>query len=76
MDKEAVLKISKRVYNRFPEMKGRKPKIKQSKSAAANQNYILTYNTTAKGPGGRSIPRYVRVVANDKGKIIRISTSR
>ncbi|HKJ26190.1 MAG TPA: hypothetical protein VJ965_01010 [Anaerolineales bacterium] len=76
MEKDAVQKVSKRVYRQFPEMQGTRPKVKQSKMAAKDENYILTFNTTAKGPGGRAIPRFVRVVANAKGKIIRISTSR
>jgi hypothetical protein len=76
MDKDSVEKIKKRVYSRFPEMKGARPKVTQSKMAANDQNFILTFNTKAKGPGGRTIPRFVRVVASPKGKIIRISTSR
>ena len=76
MDKEAVDKVSKKVYSQYPEMKGARPKISQSKMAAASQNYTLTYNITAEGPGGRVIPRFVRVVADARGKIIRISTSR
>jgi hypothetical protein len=76
MNKEVVKKISKHVYSRFPEMKGSKPKIKQSKIAARDQNYIFTYNTTAQGPGSRTLPRFVRVVVDQRGKIIRMSTSR
>lgn len=74
MDKETVQKIAKRVYSRYPEMKGCKPKIKQSKTAGGN--YVLTYNTSVEGPGGRPINRFVRVVADGNGKIIRMSTSK
>lgn len=74
MDKETVQKISKRVYSRFPRMKGSKPKIKQSKSAGGN--YVLTYNNTAEGPGGRPINQFVRVVADGNGRIIKMSTSK
>lgn len=76
MDKDAVQKVTKQVYRQFPEMVGRKPKVTQAKSAANDQTYTLTFNTTAEGPGGRKIPRFVRVTASQNGKIIRISTSR
>ena len=76
MNKDAVQKVTNRVYRDFPEMKGTTPKVTQAKSAAAPPSFTLTYNTTAKGPGGRAIPRFVRVVADPNGKIIRISTSR
>jgi len=74
MDKETVQKITKRVYSRYPGMKGSKPKIKHSKSAGGN--YVLTYNTVVEGPGGRPINMFVRVVAEENGKIIRMSTSK
>jgi len=77
MDAKLVEIISKKVYARFPEMKGKKPKVKQAKTVTANlDNFILTYNTTAKDIRGNSIPRHVRVVADAKGKIIKMSTSR
>ncbi len=76
MEKTLVEKISKQVYRRFPEVNGAKPSIKQSKSAPSGENYVLTYKGSAAGPGGRSIPRNVRVVADAKGKIIRMSTSK
>ncbi|MFN2145579.1 MAG: hypothetical protein ACK2T7_09510 [Anaerolineales bacterium] len=77
MDPKLVEKISKTVYAKFPEVKGKKPRIKTSKTVTADQgNIILTYNSTAKDMLGRSIPRHVRVVVTDKGKIIKMSTSR
>ena len=77
MDPKLVEKISKKVYTKFPEVKGKKPKIKTSKTISADQgNIILTYNAMAKGIRGKSIPRHVRVVATTKGKIIKMSTSR
>ena len=77
MDPKLVEKISKKVYAKFPEVKGKKPKIKTSKTLAADQgNIVLTYNALSKGIGGRSIPRHVRVVATPQGRIIKMSTSR
>jgi hypothetical protein len=77
MDAKLVDKISKKVYAKFPEVKGKKPRIKTSKTVSADQgNIILTYNAVSKGIGGRSIPRHVRVVATPGGRIIKMSTSR
>ena len=77
MDQKVVEKISKKVYARFPEVKGKKPRIKTSKTVSSDQgNYVLTYNAMSKGIRGRSSPRHVRVVATAKGRIIKMSTSR
>jgi len=77
MNAKLVESISKKVYARFPEMKGLKPKIKQAKTVSADlDNFVLTYKTTAKDMRGNSFPRHVRVVANAQGKIIKMSTSR
>lgn len=81
MDKKAIDKISQSVYRQFPEFKGKRPKIDrnygpQSKSASKADKHLLIYSTTAKNAAGKSIPRRVRVVADSRGKIIRISTSR
>ncbi|MDX1438136.1 MAG: hypothetical protein R3335_15095 [Anaerolineales bacterium] len=83
MDAKTVKTISSKVYKKFPEVDGKSPKIKAQrtngtaqKKSANSQVYLLTYRGTGKGPGGKSIPRYVRVTANQTGKIIKISTSR
>jgi len=81
MDKQIIDKISKQVYRKFPEMQGSKPSVEknygpQPKSPGGTSKHLLVYSTVAKRPNGSSIPRRVRVVADNKGKIIRISTSR
>ena len=77
MDPKVVEKITKKVYSKFPELKGSKPKVKQSKTISSQQsNFVLTYNTISKDIRGNKIPRSVRVVANPNGKIIKMSTSR
>ena len=77
MEKKLVEKISKKVYTRFPEMDGKKPKIKQSKNMPSDKsNFVLTYNAMTKDIRGNKIPRHVRVVADAKGKIIKMSTSK
>jgi hypothetical protein len=81
MDKKIINKISKTVYQQFPEMQGSQPRVRsnygpQAKSIKTKPTVLLTYRTMAKNPNGQKIPRQVRVVANEKGKILRISTSR
>ncbi|MBN2045225.1 MAG: hypothetical protein JW757_09415 [Anaerolineales bacterium] len=77
MDKNLVEKISQKVYAKFPEVKGKKPTIKTSKTVSSDQgNFVLTYNAVAKDIRGREIPRHIRVVATAQGKIIKMSTSR
>jgi hypothetical protein len=81
MDKKTIDKVSQSVYRQFPEFKGKKPKVDknygpQAKSVNNPGNHLLIYSTMAKGIGGKEIPRRVRVVVDDKGNIVRISTSR
>ncbi len=80
MDKKTIDKVNQSVYRQFPEFKGKQPKVDkdygpQAKSAKPG-NQLLIYSTVAKGIGGKEIPRRVRVVVDDKGNILRISTSR
>ena len=75
MDKKLVEKISKTVYKKFPELKGSSPRINQSKSPV-NEEYVLVYKAHTTDIRGNKLPRSVRVVADAKGKIQRISTSR
>jgi len=85
MESKAVASISKTIYRQFPEVAGVKPKIKKQpipgasknkSSNSATHNYLLTFKKNIKGPGGQTIPRMVRVVANPSGKIIKTTTSK
>jgi len=85
MEPKTIETLSNKIYRKFPEVSGVKPKVRKQpipKSAKGNpvdpgkRNYLLTFKTTVKGPGGQSIPRWVRVVATPKGKIVKISTSK
>lgn len=77
MNPKLLNQISKKVYAQFPELNGKRPKVAQSKTVTKSDgNFVLTYSGVAKGIGGRSIPRHVRVVVNQSGKIIKMSTSR
>lgn len=77
MDKSAVQKITKQVTRKFPEMAGVRPSLKRNPCAKnAADHYELTFKGTAELPGGKTMRRVVRVIADAKGRILRMSTSK
>ncbi|MCS6909398.1 MAG: hypothetical protein NZM11_02340 [Anaerolineales bacterium] len=70
--------ISRQVYGQFPEVKGARPRVQtqSAKSAGSGQRFVLTFKGSGQSANGHAIQRIVRVVADERGKIIRISTSR
>jgi hypothetical protein len=68
-------KISQQVSRSFPEMRGVRPSVKRQ-GKGKDEQYLLVYQGKAELPGGRSINRIVRVVADERGSILRMSTSR
>jgi hypothetical protein len=73
----AVSKVKKEVARSFPEMSGATPTVRKQ---AANKNdceqYLLTFKGKADLPGGRKISRIVRVVADERGRVLKMSTSK
>lgn len=76
MDQSSVEKVSRKVKKQFPEMKGISPAVRKSSESRGRVKYELTYKGKVELPGGRKLRRVVRVVADEKGKIIRMSTSK
>lgn len=84
MDKKTLNSVVTHIHRRFPEVEGCQPKVRQRQSAtpksrSADPTYLLTFHSNAKTqtPSGKKvIPRYVRVVVNEKGKILKVTTSR
>lgn len=81
MEPKLVKSISIQVYRRFPEVAEKKPKVRlqstpKGKDQTTQVTYLLTYQTKAEVQGGKTLNRYVRVVADQKGKILKITTSR
>ena len=85
MDPKKIESITADIHRRFPEIAGVKPKVRKQplpKSQTGKsihpeqQNYLLTFTANLKAPGGQTIPRWVRVVASPKGKVIKITTSK
>jgi hypothetical protein len=71
MDSNLISKISRQVFHDFPEVKESSPRVQ-----AQGENFLLIFKGSAKTSDGRTIPRVVRVVANAKGDILKITTSR
>jgi hypothetical protein len=84
MDKQTLKSVVTQIHHRFPEVDGCQPKVRSRKSAqpkttTAKPTYLLTFHSKGKAvtsSGNKTIPRYVRVVVNEKGKILKITTSR
>lgn len=74
MKKEAVEKVTRTVVRQFPELDGVRPAVKSDKGG--DDHYQIIFKGTAKLPEGKTMKRIVRVVANAKGDVIRMSTSR
>jgi len=60
------------VYRQFPELRGANPTVKE----LPGDKYQLIFHGKALTENGKSLPRTVRVVADENGKILKLSTSR
>jgi len=84
MDQKLLKQVVADVYDRYPEFAGCRPKVRlqttaQGKPADDPPNYLLTFKGTASArsaTGTKSISRYLRVVVDQQGKIIKVTTSR
>ena len=76
MDARILDDVIKKIQRRFPEMAGIRPKVHTQRASEANGTYLLVFQNHARVAGGQSLPRAVRVVVNEDGKILKISTSR
>jgi hypothetical protein len=70
IDNSAVEKISQRVIREYPEMRGVRPSI-----SSGDKRSTLVYKATVQTPAG-PMARVVRVVADDHGRVVRMSTSK
>ena len=71
MEPSAIKQVTQEVVDQFPEMDGVEPSITLRK-----EQFTLTYKGRASLPGGKEMSRIVRVVADQAGQVIRMSTSR
>jgi hypothetical protein len=77
MNPELLRSINKEVYRRFPDLAGKKPKVQPRPITAANasRTYLFVYQGMAVTASGAKLPRLVRVVVSEEGKILKVTTS-
>lgn len=66
--------ICSQVYSQFPDLKGVKP-VTQKMAGPGAGNLLLIFKGSSKTSSGKSLPRVVRVVASESGKVIKMTTS-
>lgn len=72
MDATIKSSICNSVYRQFPEIRNVDPSVK----VLPGEKYQLIFHGKAQTADGKAIARTVRVVADDKGRITKLSTSR
>jgi hypothetical protein len=80
MEPRWIQAINREIYRRFPELTGKPPKVKpyrNPKGGSLPGNYLLIYSNapTAAPSADRQISFSVRVVADERGRILKITTS-
>ena len=75
MENSLLDTISREVYQRFPQVAGSRPKVQESSEAGAG-NRVLVYRGSSTTSDGKRISHIVRVTVNERGKIIKVSSSR
>ncbi|HMN63138.1 MAG TPA: hypothetical protein PJ988_22415 [Anaerolinea sp.] len=71
MERSLFNSICSQVYRQFPETKGAQPKV----TARPDEQYLLIFKAAVTTGDGRSLPRTIRVVADARGKIVKMTTS-
>jgi len=72
MEEHIINSVSSQIYRQFPEVHGSRPKVK---ALTATQS-LLIFEGKAKTADGKQISRAVRVVVDENGKIVKVTTSR
>ena len=75
MDPDAVERVTREVVRTYAEMRGVSPTVRRE-TRSPQEQYILTYKAKVNLPGGKTMNRIVRVTADPRGRVERISTSR
>lgn len=80
IERSLIKAINLQIYKRFPEVSGKNPRIQKRKSdqpqTQEKQTYLLTYNGQVQLSAERLLPRSIRVVVDEDGNILKITTSR
>jgi hypothetical protein len=75
MDAEILSKVCAQVYSKYPEVNGIRPKV-HAQAKVGGTNHLLIFAGNAKSSSGKVLPRVLRVVVSDDGKIIKVTTSK
>lgn len=78
---DIIKSVTNQIHKKFPEFAGVAPKIRRQPLPKENKStthslFLFTFNTSAHASGNVTIPRSVRVTVDERGKIIKITTSR
>jgi hypothetical protein len=81
MNEKLIENISREVYRRFPELRGKRPRVQpfsleRSSLPNASPKFLLTFQGHAITATNKSLPTVVRVVVSAQGKILKMSMSR
>jgi hypothetical protein len=79
MDSKIISNIKREIYRQFPEIAGEEPSVKpqaSAKSAGQTAKYLITFKGRVAQTSGPTFSRSVRVVADDNGRILKVTTSR
>jgi hypothetical protein len=76
METDVQNRIARQVVRSFPEMNGVTPSVRRQSEKHGQSQFLLVFKGKASLPGGRTLTRIVRVVADESGNIVRMSTSR
>ncbi len=81
MEPRFVDAVCQQVYTRFPEVNGCAPKIQlqpagEPGAAKKAPSYLFIFSGKGLTANGKAIARTVRVVVSERGKIVKMTTSR
>lgn len=77
MDNKILSQVIKQVYQKYPDLRGITPQVRELESNGTNERkYSVVFKTSAISSNQKTITKYVRATVNDQGKILRISSSR
>ena len=81
MNQKLVENICREVYQKYPELRGMRPKVQpfiveKSRGSNASPKFLLIFQEKALTATNKALPYSVRVVVSAQGKILKMSMSR
>ncbi len=72
MNKQVIEKVCSEVYEQFPQYEGIRPEIKTQ----PNDTLLLVFQSSGETANQKSIQLSIRVLVDEKGEILKITSSR